>query len=77
LKFFSEDEVYEKRLTAFKKLLTKQGIEYLEFFADGDNSMVRLFSLIYLGDMISYYLAIINDTNPTSIKFIDFLKENI
>jgi len=77
LRFFEEDINYEKRLKVFKKLLTENGIEFIELFADGDNNISRFFSLIYLGDMISFYLAICNNTNPTTINFINFLKKNI
>lgn len=77
IRFFNENALYEKRLTVFKKILSDNHIDYLEFFADGDTDIAKLFSLIYLGDMISYYLAILNNTNPTTIKFINYLKQNI
>ena len=77
LRFFDEDERYVKRVDAFKKLLTKNDIEYLEFFGDGDNDFVRIFTLIYLGDMISYYLGILNNVDPTEINYINFLKSEL
>ncbi len=77
LRFFNEENNYEKRIRVFKKLLNEQNIDYLEFFADGDIPLTKVFSLIYLGDMISFYLAILNQTNPTTINFINYLKQNI
>jgi glucose/mannose-6-phosphate isomerase len=77
LRFFNDEKHYEKRLDAFKNLLKQQDVDYLEFFADGDTEMVQLFSLIYLGDMISYYIAILNETDPIAIEFINYLKEKI
>ncbi len=74
---FSQKEKYQKRINAFKELMDNQGIEYLEFFAEGETLVEKIFSLIYLGDIISYYLAILMNVNPTTIKFIDFLKEKI
>ncbi len=69
--------LYAKRASAFKNLLKKNEIEYLEFFAEGKNNLTKFFTLIFLGDMVSYYLAILRDTNPTSIDFIDYLKKSI
>ncbi|RKY82613.1 hypothetical protein DRP98_08770 [candidate division KSB1 bacterium] len=39
--------------------------------------LARLFSLIILGDYISYYLAILNDVDPTPIRNIDLLKQHL
>ena len=71
------NHLYTKRVSAFKNLLNKNDIEYLEFFAEGKNNLTKFFTLIFLGDMVSYYLAILRDTNPTSIDFIDYLKKSI
>ena len=71
------NHLYAKRVTAFKNLLNKNESEYLEFFAEGKNNLTKFFTLIFLGDMVSYYLAILRDTNPTSIDFIDYLKKSI
>ncbi len=68
---------YKNRVTAFKKILEQKNIEYLDFYTEGDSLIERIFSLIYLGDMISYYLAILYKTNPTGIKYIEFLKKEI
>lgn len=74
---FEEDENYQKRVTVFKSILDDAGIEYLEFFTEGTIMIEELFSLIYLGDMISYYLAILYHRDPTQIRFIDKLKESL
>lgn len=68
---------YSKRLQAFKKLLEQQDRDFLEFYVEGETVIEQVFSLIYLGDMISYYLAILQNVDPTSIDYIDYLKENI
>ncbi len=77
LRFFEDIPAYEKRLSVFKQILNKENIEYLEFYGDGESLLSRIFSLIYLGDMISYYLAILTETNPTTINHISFLKDNL
>jgi glucose/mannose-6-phosphate isomerase len=72
-----EEHNYQKRLDVFKHLLRKTNVEYLEFFTEGCSLVEEIFSLIYLGDMISYYLAILQEVNPTSIAYIHYLKEHI
>ncbi|MDO9578511.1 MAG: bifunctional phosphoglucose/phosphomannose isomerase, partial [Candidatus Cloacimonadales bacterium] len=77
LGFMQEKPQLHKRKTVIKKLFTEQNIDYLEFFVEGNSLIEQIFSLIYLGDMISYYLAILQKVNPTSIDFIDHLKQNL
>jgi glucose/mannose-6-phosphate isomerase len=82
LRRFDDDEQYKKRVDVFQDMLKKAKIKFLEFFGDGalhkDNydewyfDLPVMFSLIYLGDIISYYLAILNDVDPTAIKYIDY-----
>ncbi|MDD4264010.1 MAG: SIS domain-containing protein [Firmicutes bacterium] len=33
-----------------------------------------MFSLIYFGDFVSWYLAMLNSADPTPVKVIDYLK---
>lgn len=77
LKRMQEEEKYNKRITAFKQILNREKIEYLEFYLEGESLMQQIFSLIYLGDMISYYLAVLEGTDPTEIENINFLKKAI
>lgn len=72
-----EDVQTEKRLNAFKSILNKIGSEFHEFPTEGDTLIEEIFSMIYFGDIISYYLALLNEVNPTGIEFIDFLKNQI
>lgn len=72
---FSENELYQRRLHFFKSILERNHQDYLEFFSEGESSIEKSFSLVYLGDMVSYYLALLNNVNPTSIDYILELKE--
>jgi glucose/mannose-6-phosphate isomerase len=36
-----------------------------------------MMGLIYPGDWISYYLAILNETDPTPVNAIDYLKKRL
>ena len=59
-----------------KKLIKSFGkMEYLEFYAEGKTLIEKIFSLIYLGDMISYYLAIELKVDPYTIDIITKIKD--
>ncbi len=74
---FQEKKMYSERHLAFKQLMAEKNIACLEFYCEGETLIEKYFSLIYLGDIVSYYLGILAEVDPTSIKFIDYLKEKI
>ncbi len=77
LQNMDEEEQYLKRIRVLQELFTKDSVPSLVFYAEGDTLMERMFSLIYFGDMISFYLAVLYKTDPTAINYINFLKERI
>ena len=48
-----------------------------EIWSEGDSLLARIFSLVYLGDFVSFYLAILNGVDPTPVKMIDLLKKEL
>lgn len=48
-----------------------------EAWSEGTSLLARMFSLVYLGDWVSYYLAILHRTDPTPVSVIDFLKDEL
>lgn len=46
----------------------------IEVKSEGNSLLARTFSLIYLGDWTSYYLALLNGVDPTPVRIIDYLK---
>ncbi len=43
--------------------------------AEGEGPLARIFSTIYLGDMVSYFVALENGVDPTPVEAIDLLKD--
>jgi len=41
------------------------------------NPLAEMLQTIYFGDYVSYYLAIINDTEPNPVEIIKFLKDKL
>ncbi len=48
-----------------------------EVWSEGNSSLARVFSVLYLGDFVSLYLAFLNGVDPTRIDAIDFLKREL
>jgi len=49
----------------------------VEIWSHGKDLLSRIFSLIYIGDFISYYLAILYGIDPTPVKRVTYLKEQL
>lgn len=63
-----------QRMDIVHKLISELGVEVLEINAIGATPLERIFYLIQLGDFVSYYLAILNDVDPSPVKVIARLK---
>ncbi len=63
-----------QRMDIVHKLIAEIGIDVEEINAIGATPLERMFFLIQLGDFASYYLAILNDVDPTPVKVITRLK---
>jgi glucose/mannose-6-phosphate isomerase len=57
------------------ELLKQNNVSHEIIDSQGKGELSQMMSLIYLGDWTSYYLAILNDTDPTPVKVIDYLKK--
>lgn len=69
----NERTLFRYRVTS--ELLQRNDIDFTIVDAAGGDNLSRLMSLVYLGDWVSYYLAILNSIDPTPVKAIDYLKE--
>ncbi len=74
---FKLEKQYKNRTQAVKKIFEDNSVEYLEFFVEGSSFIEKFFSLCYLGDIISFYLALLDKADPTAIEFIYRLKKEI
>ena len=57
-----------------KGIIQKKASTVLEVWSEGSSLLARIFSLVYAGDWVSYYLAILNNEDPTPVRVIDYLK---
>ena len=67
----------QKRFQITKELIHDYADGITEVWTIGNSLLARLWSVIYLGDYVSYYLAILNEVDPTPVKKINYLKEKL
>ena len=60
-----------------QQLLEQAGIYYQILKGEGESALSQMMTLVLLGDYVSYYLAMLNQVDPTPVKPIDFLKNNL
>ncbi|MCD6093276.1 MAG: bifunctional phosphoglucose/phosphomannose isomerase [Candidatus Omnitrophica bacterium] len=66
----------KKRFCVSQEII-KEKAGILEIWSRGESLLARTFSLVYIGDFISYYLALLNKVDPTPVEKIDYLKEQL
>ena len=53
------------------------GIHYQIVDSPGEDELSQMMSLLYMGDWVSYYLALLYDVNPTAVEVIGYLKKRL
>ena len=70
----SDHTKVQTRFNAIQEILGEHVQRIIPVSSKGTNFMSRMFDLIYLGDWVSYYLALLNGVDPTPIPLISKLK---
>jgi glucose/mannose-6-phosphate isomerase len=65
------------RMKLTQGLIEKSGAPIISVAAEGESLLARFFSLIFLGDLASVYLAVLNGVDPTPVAKIDYLKSQM
>jgi glucose/mannose-6-phosphate isomerase len=74
----NEDNIKTKqRYKILKEFLNENGVEYKEIVSVDGNILSKIINLIYLLDYASIYNAVINNTDPSPVKSIEFIKKRI
>ncbi len=71
-----DNERIKKRMDITKEIISTK-VDAEEIFTRGDGMLSRIFSGIYYGDFVSYYLAILNNIDPTPVNVIENLKKRL
>jgi len=67
----------EQRRKITRKIIEDKVAEFIVCPTKGKGKMARMFSLIFLGDLVSYYLAILNQVDPSPVACIEDLKKEL
>ncbi len=67
----------EQRRGITRKIIKNKVAEFVVCPTKGKGKLARMFSLIYLGDLVSYYLAILNQVDPSPVASIEDLKKEL
>jgi glucose/mannose-6-phosphate isomerase len=59
------------------ELLKQNGISHQFVDAYGESEFAHMMGLVYLGDWVSYYLALLYQVDPTPVRVIDYLKKRL
>jgi glucose/mannose-6-phosphate isomerase len=71
------DPRVQTRMEITRDMLKEEGIEVMEIYSRGQGLLTRMFSLLYIADFISYYLAILYGQDPLPTEKITYLKEQL
>ena len=74
-----EEPRMEARLSLTHDIIAATGVETVEVGSEPETSgrLARLLSLIYMGDWVSYYVALLKGADPTPVETITRLKERM
>ncbi|MFQ6090593.1 MAG: bifunctional phosphoglucose/phosphomannose isomerase, partial [Candidatus Bipolaricaulia bacterium] len=67
----------QRRIEIMQELLEERGIDHEEVSVEADGKLLQLLSLVYLGDLVSVYLALQGGVDPTPVKLIVDFKERL
>ncbi|KPJ59147.1 MAG: hypothetical protein AMJ46_12365 [Latescibacteria bacterium DG_63] len=73
----SEHSRVSKRIGITLELIRGNGTGTREVWSEGESPLARIFSLIYLGDFASIYLALLYGQDPTPVNRIQELKRRL
>ncbi|MFQ6092559.1 MAG: bifunctional phosphoglucose/phosphomannose isomerase [bacterium] len=67
----------QRRMEISRELIESDGLPVIEVWSQGDSPLARLFSLVCLGDFVSFYLAVLRGIDPTPVERIEYLKRRL
>lgn len=78
--FLRSPRLHPRTLIRYKltvEMLSNAKVSYEIIEAGGESALSQMMSLVFFGDWVSYYLALLNETDPYPVKIIDSLKKRL
>jgi glucose/mannose-6-phosphate isomerase len=73
----NESKSMKTRIEVTKKLIEDKVKGIYEIWAQGESNLAKTMSLIFIGDVLSYELAMLNKVDPEGVESIRKLKEQL
>jgi len=73
----SEHSRVSRRIEISKELIRRKTKNIIEVRSTGKSLLARTFSLIYTGAFVSFYLAMLNNVDPTPVNNVTYLKKKL
>ncbi len=67
----------KRRMEISEEIIKPKVKDILKVESKGESFLARFYSLVYIGDYASTYLALEYGINPTPVKVIDYLKAEL
>jgi glucose/mannose-6-phosphate isomerase len=67
----------QERWDVTQEMLDRERVAAQGVHGRGKSALAQMLSLIHFGDYVSFYLAVLNNVDPTPVKTIDFLKHRL
>lgn len=65
------------RFQITQEVLSQRGVSCEVVEARGSSRLAQMLSAVHFGDYVSFYLAMLYDVDPTSLKVVDYLKQRL
>jgi glucose/mannose-6-phosphate isomerase len=65
------------RMEVARGIIGEFAAKIVDVRSEGKSRLARMFSLVHLGDWMSFYLAMLNGVDPTPVNVIDYLKRQL
>jgi glucose/mannose-6-phosphate isomerase len=72
-----EPEAIAARYRVVEELLGERATNRSTVWAEGDSALARVLTAVALGDLVSVYLAVLYQTDPTPVTLLAMLKERL
>lgn len=68
---------HEDRLKITEEVLAMEKVPHHSIRVEGSTFLEQMFWSIHFGDFVSYYLALLNGANPSSVEVISYIKRRL
>jgi len=78
--FLRSPRLHPRTLLRYKltaEMLSQAKVSHETVDTGGESALSQMMSLVLFGDWVSLYLALLNETDPSPVKVIDYLKKRL